>query len=211
MFLFRLAVLVVWLAPCILDRVNYSEPGICIWEPSNNKEFVVFIAIIGHHGPCIVIMACYFKVAQVMMRQARIHPGGRGAGASAGPKTVSANEETVNPDAPTTVNASDTGPEQAAAASDGARGKKKADSRADRERKTFITLTYVLATYMVCWVPFHIVFDISAVDPNLVPGTIYLATFWLTYVNSTLNPIVYAFSNREFKEAFKRVLKCSLN
>ena len=78
----------------------------------------------------------------------------------------------------------------------------------DMEKKIFITLSYVILSYLACWVPFHVVFDIDAVDPSLVPETVFTITFWLTYFNSTLNPFLYAFSSKEFRTAFKMVLKC---
>ncbi|VEN62729.1 unnamed protein product, partial [Callosobruchus maculatus] len=31
--------------------------------------------------------------------------------------------------------------------------------------------------------------------------------FWIGYFNSTLNPIIYAYFNRDFREAFKNTLQ----
>ena len=75
-----------------------------------------------------------------------------------------------------------------------------------RERKVFVTLTYIIFGYMICWVPFHFVFDLSAVEPSLVPEIVYTVTFWMTYLNSTVNPFLYNFSSPEFRKAFKKIL-----
>lgn len=32
--------------------------------------------------------------------------------------------------------------------------------------------------------------------------------FWIGYFNSTLNPLIYAYFNRDFREAFKSTLEC---
>jgi len=40
---------------------------------------------------------------------------------------------------------------------------------------------------MVCWVPFHFVFDVSLANPYIIPEDLYTAAFWMTYVNSGLN------------------------
>lgn len=32
--------------------------------------------------------------------------------------------------------------------------------------------------------------------------------FWIGYFNSTLNPLIYAYFNRDFREAFKNTLEC---
>ncbi len=90
------------------------------------------------------------------------------------------------------------------------RSKKKVQSHYEKEKNIFITLSYIIFSYLACWVPFHFVFDISAINPDLVPEWLYTLTFWLTYFNSTLNPFLYAYSNKEFKMAFKEVLQCGL-
>ena len=82
--------------------------------------------------------------------------------------------------------------------------------REDRERRSFILLSYVIGTYLVCWVPFHVVFDISAVSPESVSDLTYRCVFWLCYVNSALNPILYAYSSQDFRNAFKKIVKCQV-
>ncbi|KAK0064044.1 alpha-2B adrenergic receptor, partial [Biomphalaria pfeifferi] len=79
-------------------------------------------------------------------------------------------------------------------------------NRASRERRVFMTLTYIIIAYLVCWVPFHFVFDITSLDPEAVPKVLYDFTFWMTYVNSTINPFLYNFGNSEFKQAFKKIV-----
>ncbi|GFO14446.1 alpha-1a adrenergic receptor [Plakobranchus ocellatus] len=80
-----------------------------------------------------------------------------------------------------------------------------AERRNKREMKVFVTLTYIIVGYLVCWVPFHIVFDIQAVDASIVSTNVYNATFWLSYLNSTINPFLYNFSSPEFRQAFKKI------
>ncbi|KAK2188177.1 hypothetical protein NP493_142g03011 [Ridgeia piscesae] len=75
-------------------------------------------------------------------------------------------------------------------------------------RDTKSRWSLLIIWYLVSWVPFHVVFDISTIDPERVPELVYTITFWLTYFNSTLNPFLYAFSNKDFQNAFKRVIKC---
>jgi len=83
-----------------------------------------------------------------------------------------------------------------------------AKARADRERKRFVTLSYIVLGYVVCWVPFHFVYDVSFIRPELVPDDLFTATFWLTYVNSTINPFLYAFSSSDLRKAVVKMLKC---
>jgi len=85
-----------------------------------------------------------------------------------------------------------------------------AKARADRERKSFVTLSYIVIGYVVCWVPFHFVYDVSFIRPDLISDAddLFTATFWLTYVNSTINPFLYAFSSADLRNAVVKMLKC---
>jgi hypothetical protein len=41
------------------------------------------------------------------------------------------------------------------------------------------------------------------------PDVLVAVLFWIGYFNSTLNPIIYAYFNRDFREAFKNTLQCA--
>jgi len=75
-------------------------------------------------------------------------------------------------------------------------------------RKAFITLSYIVLAYVLCWSPFHFVFDVSLASPESVSGDLYTATFWLAYINSGLNPFMYAFSSADFRTAVVQIVKC---
>lgn len=40
------------------------------------------------------------------------------------------------------------------------------------------------------------------------PNILVALLFWVGYFNSTLNPLIYAYFNRDFREAFKNTLNC---
>lgn len=42
-----------------------------------------------------------------------------------------------------------------------------------------------------------------------MPQALFDTFFWTGYLNSCLNPIIYACSSRDFKRAFRHVLKCA--
>ena len=39
------------------------------------------------------------------------------------------------------------------------------------------------------------------------PDSVVVTLFWIGYFNSTLNPVIYAMTNRDFKLAFIGILK----
>ncbi|XP_052806364.1 alpha-1A adrenergic receptor-like [Mya arenaria] len=65
-----LFVVAIWTPPFIGDRLQHNEDHFCIWEPSDNREFVIFVALIGHYIPCLMMMFSYMKVLYVMRSQA---------------------------------------------------------------------------------------------------------------------------------------------
>ena len=86
--------------------------------------------------------------------------------------------------------------------------KKKPKGPSNSRRKAFITLSYIVIAYVVCWVPFQFVFDVSLARPEAISGDLYTAMFWLAYINSGLNPFMYAFSSADFRTAVVRMIKC---
>lgn len=180
-----------------MDRLNNAVPGQCLWEPSLNQEYIYIVAILGYHGPCAIMIGCYFHVLIQMRKKINlvsnkigVHPSGRlqlisdqnNAGQSLGAGMSN------QPDAYSTTSGNLT------------------QGQITRERRVFITLTYILVGYLVCWLPFHVVFDVMAVDPAYVPTPVLTLSYWLAYGNSTINPILYNFSSPKFRRAFKKIL-----
>ncbi|XP_046563713.1 muscarinic acetylcholine receptor M2-like [Haliotis rubra] len=218
-----LFMLILWLPPCITDRIANSEPGVCKWEPSENRAFVIVIATVGHHGACFIQIFCFLKVFMFMKKRAKLGPISKGI-TSSKPKP-SVLEDTPTPEhpfcsiqqsshdcdnpIPAVETATSAQPSTSLHPPKQVPSKKSDHSSTDkRERKVFVTLTYIIVGYMICWVPFHVVFDISAYDPKVVPEIIYTITFWMTYLNSTINPFLYNFSSPDFRRAFKKILTC---
>ena len=61
-----------------------------------------------------------------------------------------------------------------------------------KERKAARQLGVIVCAFIVCWLPYFIVFLVVAVCPNCIDGTLYNVTLWLGYFNSTLNPVLYS-------------------
>lgn len=78
-----------------------------------------------------------------------------------------------------------------------------------RERKTVKTLGIIMGTFIFCWLPFFIKAVVEPFCPGCnVPGWLRDVINWLGYSNSLLNPIIYAYFNKDFQSAFKKILKC---
>uniref|UniRef100_A0A8C6TP86 Histamine H2 receptor n=1 Tax=Neogobius melanostomus TaxID=47308 RepID=A0A8C6TP86_9GOBI len=79
-----------------------------------------------------------------------------------------------------------------------------------REHKATVTLAAVIGAFVVCWLPYFIMFTVLGLkehpDPNTVPE--YPIVLWLGYANSALNPFLYGALNRDFRSAYSHILRC---
>lgn len=78
-----------------------------------------------------------------------------------------------------------------------------------KEHKATLTLAIVMGAFIVCWFPYFTVFTYRGVVGNdKVSETLLSIVMWLGYVNSALNPILYAALNRDFRTAYQQLLRC---
>jgi len=97
-----------------------------------------------------------------------------------------------------------------------------------KERRAFLVLGIVMASFVGCWLPFFFVYLVTSLAARCASGAlftrVYLVTslagprvpqpppmlfaviFWLGYCNSALNPIIYTIFNRDFRRAFRKIL-----
>lgn len=79
-----------------------------------------------------------------------------------------------------------------------------------REHKAARTLGIIMGTFILCWLPFFLWYDsVSLCTTCECPEIVVSIVFWIGYFNSTLNPLIYAYFNRDFREAFKNTLQCA--
>ncbi|CAG9809873.1 unnamed protein product [Chironomus riparius] len=78
------------------------------------------------------------------------------------------------------------------------------------EHKAARTLGIIMGVFILCWLPFFLWYVITSLcGPEYCPcpDIVVAILFWIGYFNSTLNPIIYAYFNRDFRESFKKTLQ----
>ncbi|KPJ19176.1 5-hydroxytryptamine receptor 1 [Papilio machaon] len=81
-----------------------------------------------------------------------------------------------------------------------------------KERKASTTLGIIMSAFIICWLPFFVLALIRPfVNEDTIPDAVSALFLWLGYVNSLLNPIIYATLNRDFRKPFQEILffRCS--
>lgn len=80
-----------------------------------------------------------------------------------------------------------------------------------RERRAARTAGIVVGAFVICWLPFFLVYLIFPFCDRCAAragdGLVRLVV-WLGYLNSSLNPIIYTVFNIDFRKAFKGILLC---
>lgn len=79
------------------------------------------------------------------------------------------------------------------------------EKRLSLEIKAAKTVAIVTGCFIFCWLGFSILYGFN-IETNEVVWSI---VFWLGYLNSALNPVIYTVFNREFRTCFKRLLTCN--
>ncbi|GMT02428.1 hypothetical protein PENTCL1PPCAC_24602, partial [Pristionchus entomophagus] len=78
------------------------------------------------------------------------------------------------------------------------------EKRLSLEIKAAKTVAIVTGCFIFCWLGFAILYGFQIKTSEVL----WSILFWLGYLNSALNPVIYTVFNREFRICFKRLLTC---
>ena len=80
------------------------------------------------------------------------------------------------------------------------------------QRKEDLRLTKMMLTifisFLVCFLPLMLV---NVVDDDVKIPTLHVVASVLAWMSATINPFIYAFKNRQYQQAFKKVKLSSLS
>uniref|UniRef100_B3P495 Octopamine receptor beta-2R n=1 Tax=Drosophila erecta TaxID=7220 RepID=B3P495_DROER len=205
-----------WISPALLSFLPifigwYTTPQhqqFVIQNPTQcsfvvNKYYAVISSSISFWIPCTIMIFTYLAIfreanrqeKQLMMRHGNamlmhrpsMQPSGEALSGSGSSKTLTLHE-VEQEHTPT---------------------KDKHLIKMKREHKAARTLGIIMGTFILCWLPFFLWYTLSMTcEVCQVPDIVVSILFWIGYFNSTLNPLIYAYFNRDFREAFRNTLLC---
>lgn len=159
--------------------------------------YAVISSTISFYLPCSIMIAAYTKLYRYARRHVRCIKRQLRATTDMVALTTangSAPVSTAAPDesAGTTANLCQIGPLRKKDASD---------------QKARITLGVIMGIFLVCWLPFFVGNIVRSVC-SCIPSWLFATLTWLGYANSVANPAIYSIFNRDFRNAFKKILLC---
>ncbi|OWF40117.1 allatostatin-A receptor-like isoform X2 [Mizuhopecten yessoensis] len=91
-------------------------------------------------------------------------------------------------------------------------GSQRPDSMRSKKRVTRMVVI-VVVIFAICWLPIQIIFVLISfghvgMDSKFFVGTL-IASNCLAYMNSCVNPVLYAFLSENFRRSFRRLLCCA--
>lgn len=171
---------------------NMGHPQMCVFEL--NKPYVLLVSVGTYFGPLLIMCGVYLKVLQITRKQVkeinRLSKAGSGLA-----KAMLALEENGESLAGTSSKQRHQ-----------IKQKHNKEHKIVSDRKATVTLASVVIAFAICWIPYFILFTAKAFLNHPVNIHVDLFALWLGYVNSSINPFLYAFYNSSFREAFKKVL-----
>ncbi|XP_054141064.1 histamine H3 receptor-like [Melozone crissalis] len=80
-------------------------------------------------------------------------------------------------------------------------------SKLQRDKKIAKSLAIIVCVFTICWAPYSLLMIIHGVcEGKCIHKSLYEATFWLLWINSSLNPFLYPLCHMRFRMAFLKIL-----
>ncbi|XP_035691560.1 probable G-protein coupled receptor No18 [Branchiostoma floridae] len=80
--------------------------------------------------------------------------------------------------------------------------------RLSKERRLTMVIGIVMGAFVLCWLPFFVSYLVLTVCVSCRLSPLVFRFFvWLGYCNSALNPLIYTLFNKDFRDAFRKIIK----
>ncbi|AWP04030.1 putative histamine H4 receptor [Scophthalmus maximus] len=87
-----------------------------------------------------------------------------------------------------------------------------APSRLSRDKKIAKSLAIIVCVFAICWAPYTLLMIIrAACRGRCIQHHWYEVTFWLLWLNSAINPLLYPLCHSSFRRAFSKILCAKRN
>ena len=75
-------------------------------------------------------------------------------------------------------------------------------------RDISVSRVFVAAGFLCCWIPMWALALWMRLSPETCPRVVQLIEVFLSYLSASVNPLIYTFTNDEFRRQFRKLLRC---
>ena len=83
--------------------------------------------------------------------------------------------------------------------------KKHAPRKEDNDGKALRTIALLTITFAICWLPFAVYSITIGIAPGYLDFKLLIASYWLGYANSMLNPLCYSIGIPSFRRSLRKL------
>lgn len=89
--------------------------------------------------------------------------------------------------------------------------KKRKREEKKQDKKAAKTLSAILLAFIITWTPYNVLVLLRAVlkCQACIPKELWNFSYYLCYINSTVNPLCYALCNASFRRTYVKILTCT--
>ena len=73
------------------------------------------------------------------------------------------------------------------------------------ERRITVTLFIILAAFLACWSPFSVLTIYATLTGHELSKHFSVVAYWLGFLNSAMNPLIYALRTKEFRQGYRQI------
>lgn len=208
-------ILTPWVIPIL-----YFVPAICLWEVTRGRVIPDGECFLPYNDnlPVLSIGACLeflFPFVTVSTFNLLVYVSIRRRSKKFWPKNNTSRQVSTPRQAPSS---SDTGPsrnimdEQDIIVTTGESNNDQHKTSLRRDRKAARSLFIFVIVFAICWMPYEILATVSTIcGGNCINSTLFELTFWILWLNSTINPILYPMLHSRYRIAFYKILGLKKN
>lgn len=78
------------------------------------------------------------------------------------------------------------------------------------ERRITVTLFIILAAFLACWSPFSVLTIYATLAGHELSQHFSVVAYWLGFLNSAMNPLIYALRTKEFRQGYRQIFSMLL-
>ena len=204
----------IWLPAFLVDRIHVGihKPRICYFDIGSNRSFALAAIILAYHLPSCLMVFCYVRIYRIVrLQRAKVAPVLRDTTVRGVElqTTIASMDERLRDDKGTSDKREYDRATISGAVSVPTAQTTVAVRRGEKEARIFRNLSYIVTAYLVLWTPNHIMGDVGYFDGSLLSDEIVNYVSILCYLNSAVNPLLYAASCEHTRHAMCRVFRCN--